>query len=80
MTRRVEKVPWHGWTQQPVRQKSSKNGCVYEFLLRADFLMRHMRYWVWIPLLKVTTAMSNGTGEINRIAGIYEAVCHPKER
>ena len=35
-TTHVEKVRWHGWTQQPVRQKSSKNARVYEFLLRAE--------------------------------------------
>src|ERR1019366_8724741 len=37
-TTHVEKVRWHGWTQQPVRQKSSKNARVYEFLLRATYL------------------------------------------
>jgi hypothetical protein len=34
-TKHVEKVQWHRWTHQPVRQKSSKNARVYEFLLRA---------------------------------------------
>src|ERR1039458_10334594 len=31
----VDKVRWHGWTQNPVRQKSSKNARLYRFLLRA---------------------------------------------
>src|ERR1019366_2726354 len=35
-TTHVKKVRWHGWTQQPIRQKFSKNARVYEFLLRAE--------------------------------------------
>jgi len=34
----MDKVPWHGWTQQAIRQKPNKNPHVYEFLLRALFL------------------------------------------
>src|ERR1700688_1693626 len=36
-TTHVEEARWHGWTQQPVRQKSCKNARVYEFLLRANY-------------------------------------------
>jgi hypothetical protein len=32
----MDKVRWHGWTHQPVRQKSSKNARVYRFLLRTE--------------------------------------------
>ena len=37
-TTHVDKVQWHGWAQQPVRQKSSKNARVYKFLLRANVI------------------------------------------
>ena len=36
-TTHVDKVQWHGWTQQAIRQKPNKNAHVYEFLLRADY-------------------------------------------
>ena len=38
-TTHVDKVQWHGWTQQAIRQKPNKNAHVYEFLLRAVFLI-----------------------------------------
>jgi len=34
-TTHVDKVQWHGWTQQAIRQKPNKSAHVYEFLLRA---------------------------------------------
>ena len=45
-TTHVDKVQWHGWAQQPVRQKSSKNARVYKFLLRAD---------KWFPSIRLPT-------------------------
>src|SRR5258708_17039857 len=37
----VDKVRCQGWLHRPVLQKSSKNACVYRFLLRAVFSMLH---------------------------------------